>query len=343
MKREYLSSVEEVLKAEETSASGLSASQASTRLEEHGRNKLREAKKDSLVKRFLMQLKEGDSVTLSSVKVRKNVTTPPERYTDATLLSAMEHAGRFVDDASLKANLGNGLGTPATRADMIEKLVQNRYVERDGKYFVPTAKGREVVRLAPEVLRSPELTGVWEGRLEKISKGKEDPDAFIRDIKKMAADLVKEVERSDKVFSPVFKDSKKCPYCGSEMMKATDPDGSVHYICQRLSCQYEEKEVRVKVETGATAVKKISQIPGEKVKVVLNKKSSVHIPKAVYETKTVVVRESKKAYRHDRNIERERRPQPQRLSSNDFGGGTMADFFRISKERQEKDKNRKRK
>lgn len=292
---------------------------------------------------ILMQMKEGDEVTLSSVKIRKNVTTPPERYTDATLLSAMEHAGRFVEDDALKANLGNGLGTPATRADMIEKLVQNRYVERDGKYFVPTAKGREVVRLAPEVLRSPELTGVWEGRLEKISKGKEDPDLFIRDIKKMAADLVKEVERSDKVFAPVFKDSKKCPYCGSEMMKAVDPDGSVHYICQRLSCQYEEKEVKVKVSTGVPQVKKISQIPGEKVKVVINKKSAVHVPKAVYETKTIVVRESKKAYKRDRTIGNQRRPQPQRLSSNDFGGGTMADFFRLSKERQDKDKNRKRK
>ena len=290
---------------------------------------------------ILTQMKEGDEVTLSSVKIRKNVTTPPERYTDATLLSAMEHAGRFVDDDKLKANLGNGLGTPATRADMIEKLVQNRYVEREGKYFVPTAKGREVVRLAPEILRSPELTGVWEGRLERIAKGKEDPELFIEDIKKMASDLVKEVERSDKVFAPVFKDSKKCPYCGSEMMKAVDPDGSTHYICQRLSCQYEEKEVRVKVDTGAVSVKKISQIPGEKVKVVLNKKSSVRVPKSVYETKTVVVRESKKAFRRDRTIDDQRRPQIQRHSSNDFGGGTMADFFRISKERQEKDKDRK--
>ncbi len=290
---------------------------------------------------ILTQLKEGDEVTLSQVKVRKNVTTPPERYTDATLLSAMEHAGRFVEDDKLKAALGNGLGTPATRADMIEKLVQNRYVEREGKYFVPTAKGREVVRLAPEILRSPELTGIWEGRLERISKGKEDPELFIRDIKKMAADLVKEVERSDKVFSPVFKDSKKCPYCGSEMMKAVDPDGAVHYICQRLSCQYEEKEVKVRIDTGSASVKKVQQIPGEKVKVVINRKSAVRVPKAVYGTKTVVVRESKKAYRRDRTIDDHRRVQPQRLFSNDFGGGTMADFFRISKERQEKDRKRR--
>ena len=242
----------------------------------------------------LMTLKEGDEVTLHSVKVRKNVTNPPERYTDATLLSAMEHAGRFVDDDKLKANLGNGLGTPATRADMIEKLIQNRYVEREGKYFIPTAKGREVVRLAPEVLRSPELTGVWEGRLEKIAKGKEDPDAFIRDIKKMASDLVREVERSDKVFSPKFKDTKK------------------------LSCQYEEKEVKVKVSTGASPEKKFSTDASGKVRVVITKKSSVKIPKAVYET------------------------SQNRFSSSDFGGGTMADFFRISQERN-KERSSKRK
>ncbi len=290
----------------------------------------------------LMRMHEGDEVTLSSVKVRKNVTNPPERYTDATLLSAMEHAGRFVEDSSLKANLGNGLGTPATRADMIEKLVQNRYIEREGKYFIPTAKGREVVRLAPEVLRSPELTGVWEGRLERIGKGKEDPDAFIRDIKKMAGDLVREVSISDKVFAPRFKETRKCPYCHSDMMKAADADGSVHYICQKLSCQYEEKDVKVRVDTGAPAVKKVSNSPDGKVKVVISRKGKVSMPKAVYETKTVVVRESKHAYKRDRRGDEERRPRQSSFTSSDFSGGTMADFFRLSQERsQNRSKNRK--
>ena len=284
----------------------------------------------------LVSMKEGDEVTLQAVKVRKSVTAPPERYTDATLLSAMEHAGRFVEDDGLKANLGNGLGTPATRADIIEKLVQNRYVEREGKYFVPTAKGREVVRLAPDVLKSPELTGVWEGRLERISRGKEDPDLFIRDIKKLSADLVSEVKRSGKTFAPDFKDTKKCPWCGADMMKAKDEDGSVHYICQKLSCQYEEKEVRVRIDTGAaSAPKKVQQAPGEKVKVVLNKKSAVKVPKAVYETKTVVVKESKKAYKRDRRQDDSQRQDKSRHTSSDYGGGTMADFFRLSKERQE--------
>ncbi|MCK9347543.1 MAG: DNA topoisomerase 3, partial [Sphaerochaeta sp.] len=123
---------------------------------------------------FLLSLKEGDPLTISSVKLRRLSTPSPARYTEATLLSAMEHAGRFVEDAKLKKQLGGGLGTPATRADIIEKLIQNHYVERQGKELVPTPKGRELVRLAPEELRSPELTGLWEQRLGAIADGKED-------------------------------------------------------------------------------------------------------------------------------------------------------------------------
>ena len=288
----------------------------------------------------LRNIKEGDEVTLQSVRVKKSATTPPERYTDATLLSAMEHAGRFVDDKSLKENLTNGLGTPATRADMIEKLLQNRYIVRDGKYLVPTAKGREVVRLSPLVLRSAELTGVWEGRLERISKGKEDKDLFIRDIKKMAADLVREVEQSPLKFSPQFTDGKKCPYCGEMMMRAQDADGSVHYICQKLSCQYEEREVKVAIDTGAS-IKKINPYTQDgKVRLVI-KKSAAQLPKKVYETKIEVVRPSKKAFRQEKPngvkiVHKEKE------SSSAYSGGTMADFFLKSQKRAEEDKKRKR-
>ena len=301
---------------------------------------------DDLDNQFaLLRLKEGDEVVLSSVKVRKSATTPPERYTDATLLSAMEHAGRFVEDSDLKSNLSNGLGTPATRADMIEKLVQNRYVERQGKYFIPTAKGREVVRLAPLVLRSPELTGEWEGRLENISKDKEDPALFIKDIKKMARDLVGEVESSDMTFAPVFKDSKKCPYCGSDMMRAEEADGTVHYICQKLSCGYEEREVKVRIDTGSPVRKSVTTA-GNKTKIVITKKSSaVRIPKAVYETRIEVVKESKKAYRskNDKKFSEPMRHQTSFSSGSDFSGGTMADFFKLSKDREAERQKRKHK
>ena len=288
----------------------------------------------------LRNIKEGDEVTLQSVRVKKNATTPPERYTDATLLSAMEHAGRLVDDKSLKENLTNGLGTPATRADMIEKLLQNRYIVRDGKYLVPTAKGREVVRLSPLVLRSAELTGVWEGRLERISKGKEDKDLFIRDIKKMAADLVREVEQSPLKFSPQFTDGKKCPYCGEMMMRAQDADGSIHYICQKLSCQYEEREVKVAIDTGAS-IKKINPYTQDgKVRLVI-KKSAAQLPKKVYETKIEVVRPSKKAFRQEKP-NGVKMVHKEKESSSAYSGGTMADFFLKSQKRAEEDKKRKR-
>ena len=156
----------------------------------------------------LLRMKAGDKVKIEKIRVRENSTSAPERYTEASLLSAMEHAGRFVEDMDLKGHLTNGLGTPATRADIIEKLIQNNYVERDGKYLVPTAKGREVVRLSPAVLSSPELTGKWEGRLDAISRGAEDSLLFIRDIKKMAADLVEEVKRSSLVYAPHFVNPK---------------------------------------------------------------------------------------------------------------------------------------
>ena len=288
----------------------------------------------------LRNIKEGDEVTLQSVRVKKNATTPPERYTDATLLSAMEHAGRLVDDKSLKENLTNGLGTPATRADMIEKLLQNRYIVRDGKYLVPTAKGREVVRLSPLVLRSAELTGVWEGRLERISKGKEDKDLFIRDIKKMAADLVREVEQSPLKFSPQFTDGKKCPYCGEMMMRSQDADGSIHYICQKLSCQYEEREVKVAIDTG-TSIKKINPYTQDgKVRLVI-KKSAAQLPKKVYETKIEVVRPSKKAFRQEKP-NGVKMVHKEKESSSAYSGGTMADFFLKSQKRAEEDKKRKR-
>lgn len=204
----------------------------------------------------LARLQEGDTVHIYSTKLRKQTTAAPERYTEATLLSAMEHAGRFVDDAKLKKRLGNGLGTPATRADIIEKLIQNHYVDRVGKELVPTPKGREVVRLAPEQLRSPELTGQWEERLANIAEGKEPSGPFIKDIKQNAADLVKQVVGSGLVFEPKFKESKACPWCKSPMMKVLDEFEQPHYICQRLSCSYEEMEVRKRVPVPGSGKKK---------------------------------------------------------------------------------------
>jgi len=133
------------------------------------------------------------------------------------------------------------------------------------------------------------------------------------------------------------------------MMKAQDSDGSVHYICQRLSCQYEEREVKVRISTGESgSSKKMTTTADGKIRVVIAKKSSVKLPKAIYETKTEVVRESKKVFKEHRNNDSKRFSEPRRggsafSSSNDFLGGTMADFFRMSQERDAERKNRKKK
>ena len=200
------------------------------------------------------------------------------------------------------------------------------------------------MRLSPAVLSSPELTGKWEGRLDAISRGAEDSLLFIRDIKKMAADLVEEVKRSSLVYAPHFVNPKECPYCHGPMMKAVDAQGCVHHICQRLSCGYEEKEVRKKVASGASAQTRPVVGSDGKMRIVI-KKSAVKVPKAVYETTTEVVRESKLAYRRSRDERRfdsRERHGSARSSDDDMSGGTFADFLRLSQERQKRDEGRKR-
>ncbi len=231
----------------------------------------------------LLSLKEGSDLIVGSTKIRRMTTAAPSRYTEATLLSAMEHAGRLVEDANLKKRLGNGLGTPATRADIIEKLIRNHYIDRQGRELVPTAKGREVVRLAPDLLCSAHLTGKWEERLSHIAEGKEDSTFFIEDIKNSTRDLVKEVILSGEVYSPQFKESKACPHCKGAMMKVVDEIGQNHFICQRLSCSYEEKEIKkrvfldveqeapVKVVVKVAAKAKESAVPSPKKKLVVKK------------------------------------------------------------------------
>lgn len=315
--------------------------------------------------------KEGDVVVISSVKLRKLATPAPQRYTEATLLSAMEHAGRFVDDANLKKRLTNGLGTPATRADIIEKLIQNHYIERVGKELVPTPKGRELVRLAPEQLRSPELTGQWEERLSLISEGKEDSQRFIEDIKRNASDLVRQVVSSSEVFSPRFPDAKPCPYCKTPMMKVVDEIGQNHYLCQKLSCSYEEMEVkkRVPVKLAATpkpvAVVKVKASPsspdseGTKKKIVLKKKApmqSFSLPDEqqervsyTWETAIEVVRPSKLSFSSNKPQPRDDRggwKQNDRFShtvdDSTSSGGSFSDFLKASEERKRRDREKQR-
>jgi len=128
-------------------------------------------------------LKQGDTIAVKDCKVLQKKTTPPKPYTEASLLSAMENAGRFVDDETLKEQLkASGLGTPATRAAVIERLIQVEYVIRKGKTLIPTDKAFMLISVVPPELRSPETTGKWEKGLMSIANGSMDSEKFMGSI-----------------------------------------------------------------------------------------------------------------------------------------------------------------
>ena len=129
----------------------------------------------------LPELKQGDKLPVRWAKTQQGQTAPPKRYTEATLLTAMEHPAAQVKDKDQSKILEEtgGLGTPATRADIIEKLFSAFYIERRGKELWPTSKGIQVVGLAPADLRSASLTAQWEKRLGDIAQGKEQENAFV--------------------------------------------------------------------------------------------------------------------------------------------------------------------
>ncbi len=132
---------------------------------------------------ILPDVKENDSFSIKSVRSTMKKTKPPQPYNEAGLLSAMENAGRFVEDEELKEQLkDSGLGTPATRAAIIERLIQVGYIVRKGKSLIPTEKGKKLIEVVPPELKSPETTGRWEKGLTSISKGKMDTSKFMGSI-----------------------------------------------------------------------------------------------------------------------------------------------------------------
>ena len=297
-----------------------------------GRRSAASSEDDSDDNPLILRLAEGEELEIKDVVLKRNATLPPDRYTEADLLFAMEHAGRFVEDAELKSHLENGLGTPATRADIIEKLIQNNCIERRGKELVPTAKGRELVRLVPVQLRSAELTGKWEQRLSEISKGAETEAPFITDIKKNATDLVNQVIANRDKFDPFLMGDKlkPCPSCGWPMMTVLDEYDRPHHVCQRFSCGYEEMEVKKRVEVepaevvpthaSASPVKRViaSAAPSSSgKKTIVIHKSSVKAavakatPQVKWETVIEVVKPSH--YRPRNDFRPERKPdRPER-------------------------------
>ncbi len=161
----------------------------------------------------LPELKKSDTRQVTAVELLTKKTKPPKPYNEASLLSAMENAGRFVEDEELKEQLKeNGLGTPATRASVIERLLKVSYIKRNKKNLIPTPKGKKLIAIVPSAMKSPEFTGKWERGLSKINKGELDPKLFMDGItnyvKKAVA--ISAYKNSDVVFESQ-KDRRRLP------------------------------------------------------------------------------------------------------------------------------------
>ena len=182
----------------------------------------------------LPELSEGQNFPNPAAKVTEHTTTPPKPHSEASLLSAMERAGNGDTDPDAERR---GLGTPATRAGIIEKLVKGGFVERKGKSLVPTKDGNNLVCVLPEQITSPSMTAEWENTLMQIERGNADADAFLSGIVQMTGDLVKAYPFLSDAEAQRFGTGKeeigKCPRCGSPVYV-----GKGNFYCSNKECSF---------------------------------------------------------------------------------------------------------
>lgn len=183
----------------------------------------------------LPHLEKGQQFPCVNIQLKPMKTTPPSRYTEATLLSAMENPSAFLSDKKMTQFIEGGLGTPATRADIIEKLFSAFYIEKQGNTIHPTSKGIQLVKLAPKDLKEPLLTAQWEKRLEAIRQGKENKQHFIGEIRGYTEDLVHTVKNSTEQYVHDNVTRTPCPICGKRMLEVTGKKGKM-LVCQDRDC-----------------------------------------------------------------------------------------------------------
>ena len=192
-------------------------------------------------------LNKGDKITAASVNKVKKQTTPPARFNEATLLSAMENPQKYVNlgkDAAKTLNETGGLGTVATRADIIEKLFNSFVIEKKGKEIYPTSKGKQLIDLVPADLKSPLLTAKWERQLDNIAKGKANDKKFVGDMKGYATKLVEDVKGGTAKFHHDNATGSKCPNCGKYLLEVKGKNGRM-LVCQDRECGYRENLARL--------------------------------------------------------------------------------------------------
>lgn len=191
---------------------------------------------------------KGQQIVFNEGKITTGKTKPPVPFTEATLLAAMENPIGYMEsnDKELKKTLGEtgGLGTVATRADIIEKLFNSFMIEKRDKYIHLTSKGKQVLELAPEGLTSPELTARWEQELADIAKGKAKKKDFEAEIRNYTVDIVKDITASSKTYRHDNLTNKKCPECGKLMLEVNHKNGRM-LVCQDRACGYRKTLSRV--------------------------------------------------------------------------------------------------
>ncbi|WP_110755498.1 DNA topoisomerase III [Paenibacillus illinoisensis] len=171
---------------------------------------------------LLPDVQQGQSVTVQRCHIKSGRTMPPKRYTEAALLAQMEK---------------HGLGTPATRADIIEKLVSSDTIDRQGNSMHPTGKGKQLIELAAPQLRTPELTARWEAELERIARGQGKPGPFLEGIRSMAKELVSTVKGSKAEYKPHNVSSSHCPDCNARLLEKKGKRGKF-LVCPTEDCGY---------------------------------------------------------------------------------------------------------
>ncbi|MDO5022751.1 MAG: DNA topoisomerase 3 [Eubacteriales bacterium] len=191
----------------------------------------------------LPELSKGDKRKIISSRSKREEAKPPQNHTDASLLAGMENAGKIIEDEALREQMkGSGIGTPATRAAIIERLIQVKYVKRQGKFLLATDKGERIIKAAPEAITSPEMTGRWEKALSEIAEGKQDGKRFWQGIQNLTNYLIDytnkdapqlEFEREVKGKSSKTKKTNAvegvmCPVCASQMQ-----ENSKAFYCDR--------------------------------------------------------------------------------------------------------------
>ncbi|HLU22240.1 MAG TPA: DNA topoisomerase III [Bacillaceae bacterium] len=256
---------------------------------------------DHQVKR-LTNMKQGQTYEVKDIFSDKKLTEPKARYTEADLLAQMEKYG---------------LGTPATRADIIEKLLSSEVIDRNNNRLHPTPKGKQLMELVNEELKSPKLTAKWEADLEAIARGKGNANAFLQNIRKQTKQLVLEIKKSDKKYKAHNLTGSKCPDCGSLMKEVKGRDGRM-LVCSDRECGFRKRKDPKLSNRRCPQCHKKMEIHSGKAGAYFQCRNCNLVEKAENKKKTVSKREEKQLLK--------------KYSSNDGFGNSLADALKAAME-----------